>query len=133
MAAAAAGREHCLMSASVTDDALQRWFTALYAAFNARDVPALLAAMAPDVIWPNGWEGGIVRGRDAVRDYWKRQWSQINPIVTPTVVEREADGRIAVRVHQIVRDGEGNTVTDGQVTHVYRLRDGLVQDMEIRD
>ena len=76
------------MNASVTDDALQRWFTALYAPFNARDVPALLAAMAPDVIWPNGWEGGIVRGRDAVRDYWKRQWSQINPIVTPTVVKR---------------------------------------------
>jgi hypothetical protein len=43
------------------------------------------------------------------------------------------DGRIAVRVHQIVGDGRGteeaNTVTDGQVTHVYRLRDGLVQDM----
>jgi ketosteroid isomerase-like protein len=45
----------------------------LYSAFNARDVDACLAAMAPDVDWANGWEGGRVIGRAAVRDYWERQ------------------------------------------------------------
>ena len=34
-----------------------------YAAFNARDVDATLAAMHPDVDWPNGMEGGRVRDR----------------------------------------------------------------------
>src|SRR5258705_9031085 len=42
----------------------------VYAAFNARDVDRVLAAMHPDVDWPNGMEGGYVHGRDAVRDYW---------------------------------------------------------------
>jgi hypothetical protein len=41
----------------------------LYAAFNARDVATCLAAMTPDVDWANGWEGGRVVGREAVRDY----------------------------------------------------------------
>ena len=40
----------------------------LYQAFNARDVDTCLAAMTPDVDWANGWEGGRVVGRDAVRD-----------------------------------------------------------------
>ncbi|MCP3782577.1 nuclear transport factor 2 family protein [Micromonospora sp. A3M-1-15] len=45
----------------------QRRLTDLYLAFNQRDIPALLAAMASDVRWPNGWEGGTVRGHDEVR------------------------------------------------------------------
>jgi len=45
-----------------------------YAAFNARDVDAALATMHPDVIWPNGMEGGCIYGHNGVRDYWLRQW-----------------------------------------------------------
>ena len=30
----------------------------MYAAFNARHIDAV----HPDVDWPNGWEGGLVRG-----------------------------------------------------------------------
>jgi len=33
-----------------------------YAAFNARDLETALAAMHPDVTWPNGMEGGTLRG-----------------------------------------------------------------------
>ncbi|MDQ2842107.1 MAG: nuclear transport factor 2 family protein, partial [Acidobacteriota bacterium] len=47
----------------------------LYAAFNARNIDAVLPALHPDVDWPNGWEGGRMRGRDAVRAYWTRQWA----------------------------------------------------------
>jgi ketosteroid isomerase-like protein len=42
----------------------------LLAAFNARDVNTALAGMSDDVDWPNGWEGGRVHGREAVRSYW---------------------------------------------------------------
>ena len=41
---------------------------AAYTAFNARDVAGALALMIPDVIWPNGMEGGTLRGHAAVRD-----------------------------------------------------------------
>jgi ketosteroid isomerase-like protein len=45
----------------------------MYAAFNARDVDAVLAAMTPDVDWPKTWGGGRAIGREQVREYWKRQ------------------------------------------------------------
>lgn len=112
---------------------LQQRLTALYAAFNARDVPTLLAAMTPDVSWANGWEGGTVRGRAGVADYWRRQFQQINPSVVPTEFRSESDGRIAVAVHQVVRDRTGATIADHHVTHLYRFENGLVASMEIRE
>ncbi|KOX08617.1 nuclear transport factor 2 family protein [Micromonospora profundi] len=107
--------------------------TNLYAAFNARDIPTLLAAMTPDVSWPNGWEGGVIQGRDEVGAYWRRQWDQLEPTVTPTAYAAEADGRVAATVHQVVRDKTGATLADHTITHVYRFNDGLVAEMEIRE
>jgi SnoaL-like protein len=87
--------------------------------------------MAPDVRWPNGWEGGYVNGRDEVRDYWRRQWAEIDPTVEPVAVDVQDDGSVAVRVHQVVRDLDGNLMADGEVLHVYRFADGLIAEMSI--
>jgi hypothetical protein len=54
-----------------------------YAAFNARDIEAVLSMMHPDVEWPNGMEGGYVYGHNGVRAYWTRQWRLIDPLVEP--------------------------------------------------
>jgi hypothetical protein len=35
---------------------------AMYEAFNARDIDAVLHQLTADVDWPNAWEGGLVRG-----------------------------------------------------------------------
>ena len=78
-----------------------------YAAFNARDIDGALAALHPDVDWPNGLEGGRVHGHRAVREYWIRQWGLIDPRVEPRGFTTEADGRIAVDVRQVVRDRAG--------------------------
>lgn len=107
--------------------------SAVYQAFNARDIDAALAALHPQVDWPNGMEGGRLRGRDRVRAYWARQWSLIDPRVVPLRFEQDGAGRIMVDVHQIVRDLAGNTLSDRIVQHVYTIRDGLVEHMEIRD
>jgi ketosteroid isomerase-like protein len=104
---------------------------AVYAAFNARDVDRVLAAMHPDVDWPNGMEGGYVHGHAAVRDYWTRQWRSIDPHVEPRRFTFEDDGRVAVHVHQIVRDLSGRVVTDHIVRHVYRVENGAIRHMEI--
>ncbi|MFC0008024.1 nuclear transport factor 2 family protein [Micromonospora siamensis] len=109
------------------------FFSQLYAAFNRRDLPTLLAALAPNVTWPNGWEGGTVRGHREVADYWTRQWAEIDPTVRPVAVDVEPDGRVTVTVHQLVRDRAGAVIADGTVRHAYRLVDGLVVDMEIRN
>lgn len=102
-----------------------------YDAFNARDVDAALALMQPDVDWPNGMDGGRERGRDAVRAYWTRQFGLIDSRVEPLAFERTPDGRIAVDVHQVVRDLDGAVLSDSRVRHVYELRDGLVVRMDI--
>jgi hypothetical protein len=106
--------------------------TNAYKAFNARDIDAALAAMHPEVDWPNGMEGGRVHGHSGVRDYWTRQWSFIDPHVEPRRFGTDATGRIIVDVHQIVRDRAGNIRADQMVQHLYLIRDGLIRSMEIR-
>jgi hypothetical protein len=103
----------------------------LYAAFNARDVERVLATMHDDVDWPNAFEGGREAGRDAVRAYWARQFEQVDPRVEPRRFDVEDDGRIAVLVHQVVRDLQGEVLADHDVVHMYSFRDGLIARMDV--
>ncbi len=104
----------------------------LYSAFNARDAEAVLAEMTDDVDWPNGWEGGRLSGRDAVRAYWLRQWAEIDGTVEPTGFELRPDGSLAVSVHQVVRNLDGELLSEQDLHHVYAFRDGLVAAMDDR-
>jgi hypothetical protein len=65
---------------------------------------------------------------DAVRDYWTRQWAAIDPVA----LELRPDGRVAVQVHQVVRDLDGGIVADSVVVHLYELRDGLIARMDVQ-
>lgn len=105
----------------------------LYQDFNARHIDAVLAHMHTDVAWPNGWEGGYVHGHDEVRAYWLRQWQEINPEVIPTSFQVRSGGEIAVGVHQVIKDLQGQVLTDGQVTHVYTFEDGQIKTMVIEN
>jgi ketosteroid isomerase-like protein len=102
-----------------------------YDAFNARDIDAAIALMHADVDWPNAMEGTRVHGHAGVRDYWTRQFTVIDSRVEPESFSTEPDGRVVVSVHQVVRDRDGNLLSDGTVEHVYTVRDGLVARMEI--
>ena len=103
----------------------------VYEQFNARDIDGVLAKMDPDVDWPNGMEGGRVQKREGVREYWQRQWTVVSPRVEPTGFTEE-EGRTVVEVHQVVRDMSGKILVDQMVQHVYTIRDGLIQRMDIR-
>ena len=102
-----------------------------YQAFNARDIPAVLATFHPQVRWSRAWEGGYATGQDEVRDYWQRQWQEIDAYVEPTNVRELPDGRLEVSVHQVVKDKHGALVFEGPVKHLYTLKDGLLQQMDI--
>lgn len=104
-----------------------------YREFNARNLNGALATMQPDVNWPNGMEGGTVHGHDGVRAYWTRQWSMIDPHVEPKTFTPDASGRIVVGVHQVVRELSGKLLLDRMVEHVYTIKDGLIQSMDIRE
>ncbi|HEU5401092.1 MAG TPA: NTP transferase domain-containing protein [Terriglobales bacterium] len=103
----------------------------LYSAFNAREIETVLASLCPDVDWPNGMEGGREHGRDAVRAYWQRQWSIIDPRVDPVRIAEDKAGKILVAVHQVIRDLAGKVTSDRMVRHVYTFRDGLIARMDI--
>jgi hypothetical protein len=103
----------------------------LYQDFNARHINAVLAHLHTDVSWPNGWEGGYVAGHDEVRAYWLRQWQQINPTVEPLAFETRSANQIAIRVHQVIKDLNGELLGDEQLNHVYTFEDGKVRTMVI--
>jgi ketosteroid isomerase-like protein len=103
-----------------------------YRAFNDRDIDAAVELMHPDVDWPNAWEGGRVRGRAAVTEYWNRQFAAISSRVEPERFSEEPDGSITVDVHQVVHDARtGELLSDSRVQHRYRIEGGLVARMDV--
>lgn len=112
--------------------AIEQLLRHIYAAFNRREIDTVLAAMHPDVDWPNGWEGGREHGREAVRDYWTRQFKAFSSNVEPQSFRTEDDGRIVVTVHQVVHDLSGKLLSDSMVEHVYTIENGLIRKMDIR-
>jgi hypothetical protein len=113
--------------------AYERQLESLYAAFNARDIDALLAAMTDDVDWPNAWEGGRLHGKEAVRTYWMRQWQEIDPRVEPVSFARRPGGGVAVDVQQVLRTPSGALLSESLAVHVYSFRGGLVAHMDVEE
>jgi ketosteroid isomerase-like protein len=112
----------------------------IYDRFNARDIDGVLAALADDVVWANGMDGGHVHGREAVREYWTRQWAMVSPHVEPVGFHRTEDGAIIAEVRQSIRDLEGKKLEgqthglkDKTVGHIFRLREGKVARFDIED
>ena len=104
-----------------------------YSAFNKRDIDGALALMTEDVSWPRASEGGRAVGKEEIRAYWTRQWGEFDGHVEPLAITEEDGSRIRVRVHQIVRDPEGNVLSDSEVLHVFTINSGLIAAMDLRD
>jgi hypothetical protein len=105
----------------------------IYNRFNARDIDAVLAVLADDVAWANGMDGGHVHGREAIREYWTKQWAVIQPRVDPLRITNRGDGTIAVDVHQVVHDLEGKLLLDEAVRHVFRIAHDLITRFDIEN
>ena len=102
-----------------------------YTAFNSRDIDTALTTMHADVEWPKAFEGGYVKGHNEIREYWTRQWTEIDPRVDPVAMNEREDGSLDITVHQVVKDLQGATIFDGKVEHIYTLQDGLLRRMDI--
>jgi len=102
-----------------------------YAAFNARNIEAILQMMHPEVKWAKAWEGDYANGHNEVSAYWQRQWKDIDPKVTPVGFYERENGTLEVEVDQLVKDLEGHILFEGKVRHVYLINDGLLEQMNI--
>lgn len=103
----------------------------VYAAFNRRDIDAALAPMSKDVSWPKASEGGRVIGKEEIRAYWTRQWAEFDPRVEPVSISDSSPFTSEVKVHQLVRNLQGELLSDQMLLHTYTFRDGLIERMEL--
>jgi hypothetical protein len=110
---------------------LQDLIKKAYTAFNERDIDKALSTMQPNVQWSKAWEGGYISGHDEIKEYWTRQWKEINPNVEPVGFTERQNGSLEVTVQQKVKDLQGNSVFEGTVKHVYTFEDGLIKTMDI--
>lgn len=104
-----------------------------YSAFNKRDLDGALVLMTEDVSWPRASEGGKIVGKEEIRAYWTRQWSEFDPHVEPLAITQDNGGRTRVRVHQFVKSLGGDVLSDSEVLHVFTVNGGLIAAMDLGD
>jgi hypothetical protein len=104
-----------------------------YVAFNQRDIDGALALMTEDVSWPKASEGGKVVGKEEIRAYWTRQWGEFDGHVEPLEITVEDGGKVRVKVHQRVKNLQGEVLWDGEVLHVFTVNSGLIAAMDLAD
>ena len=111
---------------------LETIITQAYEAFNGRNIDAALKLMSENVSWPKASEGGSVVGKDAIRAYWTRQWSEFDPCVKPLeIVDRGSLGA-DVKVHQVVKSLKGEVLSDSEVFHTFKITNGLIESMHLK-
>lgn len=111
----------------------QKLITQAYSAFNQRNIDGALALMTENVSWPKASEGGRVVGKETIRAYWTRQWSEFDPHVEPIEVIDRADGKTEVKVRQLVKSLSGEVLSDSEVWHVHTLVNGLIERMDLKE
>ena len=104
-----------------------------YSAFNKRNIDGALALMTEDVSWPKASEGGRVVGKEEIRDYWTRQWDEFDGHVEPLAITETAGGKVRVRVHQVVKNLQGDVLSDSEVLHIFTMNNGLIAAMDLGD
>lgn len=109
----------------------QEFLQKLYDAFNRREIETIISAMHPNVKWANGFEGGFVHGRDAVREYWTNQLKAIQPELRILKYEPDDNNRHVVTVHELVKDLDGKQLADMTVQQIYTIENDLITLYEI--
>jgi hypothetical protein len=111
----------------------QELISQVYSAFNQRDIDATLVLMSKNVSWPKASEGGRVVGKQAIRDYWTRQWAEFDPRVEVLEVVDHEMGKTDVKVHQLVKNLKGDVLSDTELWHVYTIANGLIERMDMQE
>jgi hypothetical protein len=112
-------------------DNIESFIAKAYAAFNERRLDDALALMTEDVDWPKTTESGRAIGKEAVRAYWTRQWSEMDPNVEPLEVTQNAAGQIEVKVRLCVKDLQGNLIAGQNVVQIFTMKNGLIERLDI--
>lgn len=105
-------------------------FTELYHHFNDRQIDHVISKLTDHVKWANGMDGGYVYGHEGVKGYWTRQFKIVSSKVTPLEIYTE-NGRIKIKVHQIVHDVDGKLLANECVYHSFTLENNKIAEFNI--
>ena len=100
-----------------------------YAAYDRQDLDGLSALVSVDVDWPDG--AHRLHGREAVRAYWTEQWTHTRTDDQPVAITRLPDGRVEVRVEQVVRSLGGSVRSTGTFRHLHRVVGAQIVRLDI--
>ena len=104
---------------------------ALYRALNERDIETAIEHLEPGVDWPDEKTGGRLHGRNEVRAYWQKQWTEIDPTVEPMRIDIAPDGKAHVLVDQLVRALDGEILQNLKVEHVFEFDGPFISRMTV--
>jgi len=114
----------------VPEDARISALREAYERFNRGDIEGALEFLDPDVEWPDLINDRTIRGRDAVRDYWRVSLSLIVPVVTPNEFFLRDDDVVVLASQRITSLHGGQEVeVASKVVHEYTFRDGRIVKM----
>jgi ketosteroid isomerase-like protein len=104
--------------------------TALFEAINGQDLESAAALLHPDVDWQDVFNGGRLRGRDAVRAYWDQVFGQIALTAAALDMKPEGDDRLVMTALYTVHQRSGKLWGEGIISHIFTFRDGLISGMD---
>ncbi|WP_326569093.1 nuclear transport factor 2 family protein [Amycolatopsis rhabdoformis] len=96
------------------------------AAFNARDLAALLAGFTNDAVWITGTT--VVRGRAELTDLFRAAMTQLLPTLTIDDLLVDGDRVAAQLTERLTHNGEARTFP---IAGFYHLRDGRIASAKI--
>lgn len=102
----------------------------LWELLNAHEFEAAGALLHRRVDWANILESGRLSGPEAVIAYWRRMMDYIRPESQVVGIETLADGRLAARMHHVLRRPGGALWTQEDLTQVFAFSDGLIVGMD---
>jgi hypothetical protein len=70
---------------------------------------------------------------EEIRAYWTRQWGEFDGHVEPLTITEADEGKVRVRVHQLVKNRRGDVLSDSEVLHVLTVNNGLIAAMDLGD
>jgi hypothetical protein len=103
-----------------------------YRRFNDRDFEGALQFLDADVEWPDLINDRMIRGRDAVLEYWRASLALVAPIVSLTEYFIREDDVVVVVSQQVTGRYGGQEVEQPMtVAHRYTFHDGLIAKLVV--
>ncbi len=88
--------------------------------------------MTTDVEWPDQLEGTLLRGGQAIVEYWERLAKVHRHAYEPKHFDLTAPDRVVVSLIRTVHSQSGEVISQGLIHHVYDFRNGRVCKMQIK-